>query len=429
MSEWLTQGVLGVPVEGGLRSILRTMDEGLRALRARVAFDGVAFMRGGVTVVVEGDLNVGVEPYDCELPPDCSVTDLEGTLLPGLIDCHVHLVADGEVGSLERAGARPEDEVDAVITRTLSQEAAAGVTTVRDLGDIGYRTLAFRDRLAPGAPRIVASGPPLTVPGGHCHFLGGVVGDLDAARRLVAEHHDRGVDVIKVMASGGMVTAGTDVFGTQFEPGVLGAVVDSAHRLGLAVLGHAHSLAGIRHALNAGVDGIEHFTGLTTDGICVPDDVLERVAAADVVVDPTLGFDKEGLAAMPVPPAGLAESLRQAGLDFATAYAARLEVLARAHAQGVRVVSGSDAGIGPLKRHGCVVLAVIDLLRVGLSPDQALATATSSAAVACGVERQTGRLVPGMAADLLVVDGDLRSDLEALRSPTAVFVRGHDVLE
>lgn len=404
------------------------MAEGMRALRARVAFDGVTFAPEGATVLVEGGLIVGVEPFACDLPTGCPVTEFEGTLLPGLIDGHVHLVADGEVGSLERAGTMPEDALDAVITRTLSQEAAVGVTTVRDLGDTRFRTLAFRDQLVPGVPRIVASGPPLTVPGGHCHFLGGVVGDVDAARRLVAEHHERGVDVIKVMASGGMVTAGTDVFGVQFEPDVLRAVVDSAHRLDLAVLGHAHSLTGIRHALNAGVDGIEHFTGLTADGVRVPDDVLDRAALADVVVDPTLGFDKEGLAAMSTPPPGLAESLRQAGLDFATAYAARLQTLARAHARGVRIVSGSDAGVGPLKRHGCVVLAVIDLLAAGLSTEQALATATSSAAVACGLERHTGRLVPGLAADLLAVDGDLRSDLEPLRSPTAVLVRGHDIL-
>jgi imidazolonepropionase-like amidohydrolase len=403
------------------------MAEGLSALRARVAFDGVAFAPEGATVLLEGGLIVGVEPFGCALPAECSVTDFEGTLLPGLIDGHVHLVADGEVGSLERAGAIAEDEVDAVITRTLSQEAAAGVTTVRDLGDTRFRTLALRDRLEPGAPRIVASGPPLTVPRGHCHFLGGVAGDLDAARRLVSEHHERGVDVIKVMASGGMVTTGTDVFGVQFERETLGAVVDSAHRVGLAVLAHAHSLSGIRHALDAGVDGVEHFTGLTTDGVQVPDDVLDRVAAADVVIDPTLGFDREGLGTMPVPPAGLAESLRRAGLDFATAYAERLEVLARAHARGVRVVSGSDSGVGPLKRHGCVVLAVIDLLLAGLTSEQALATATSSAAVACGIERQTGRLAPGLAADLLVVDGDLRSDLAALRRPTAVIVRGHQV--
>ena len=404
------------------------MVEGLRALRARVAFDGVTFVPEGLTVLVEGGLIVGVEPFGWELPTECSVTDFDGTLLPGLIDAHVHLVANGDLGSLEQAGTMPEDEVDAVITRTLSQEAAAGVTTVRDLGDTRFRTLAFRDQLSPGAPRIVAAGPPLTVPGGHCHFLGGVVGDVDDARRLVAEHHERGVDVIKVMASGGMVTAGTDVFGVQFEPEVLRSVVDSAHRLGLAVLGHAHSLSGIRHALTAGVDGIEHFTGLTAAGLHVPDDVLDQVATDDIVVDPTLGFDREGLAAMPGPPARLAESMRQAGLDFATAYAARLELLARAHARGVRIISGSDAGVGPLKRHGCVVRSVIDLLLAGLSTEQALATATSAAAEACGVERHTGRLAPGLAADLLAVDGDLRSDLEALRSPTAVLVRGHDVL-
>jgi imidazolonepropionase-like amidohydrolase len=381
-----------------------------------------------VTVLVEGGVILGVEAFGCDLPANCSVTDFEGTLLPGLIDAHVHLVADGEVGSLEQAGTMPEDELDAVITRTLAQEAASGVTTVRDLGDTRFRTLAFRDRPLPGVPRIIASGPPVTVPAGHCHFLGGVAGDVDAARRLVAEHHERGVDVIKVMASGGMVTAGTDVFGVQFDPEVLDVLVDSAHRFGLAVLGHAHSLSGIRHALNAGVDGIEHFTGLTHDGVQVPDDVLDQVVAGDVVVDPTLGFDREGLAAMPIPPAGLAESLRRAGLDFATAYAARLEVVARAHDRGVRVVSGSDAGVGPLKRHGCLVPAVIDLLDAGLSTEQALATATSSAAVACGVEQETGRLAPGLAADLLAVDGDLRSDLEPLRRPTAVLVRGHDLI-
>jgi imidazolonepropionase-like amidohydrolase len=408
--------------------ILTVMSGGLRALRARVAFDGVAFVPGGVTVLVRDGVILGVEPFGSDLPVDCAVTDFEGTVLPGLIDAHVHLVADGEVGSLERAGTMSEDEVDAVIARTLAQEAASGVTTVRDLGDTRFRTLAFRDRLMQGVPRIIASGPPVTVPGGHCHFLGGVAADVDAARHLVAEHHARGVDVIKVMASGGMVTAGTDVFGVQFDPVVLAAVVESAHRMDLAVLGHAHSLPGIRHALNAGVDGIEHFTGLTAEGVHVPDDVLDQVAATDVVVDPTLGFDRQGLAEMPLPPAGLAESLRRAGLDFETAYAARLEVLSRAHARGVRIISGSDAGVGPLKRHGCVVLGVIDLLGAGLSTEQALATITSSAALACGVEQDTGRLAPGLAADLTMVDGDLRSDLEPLRRPTAVFVRGYDVI-
>ncbi len=316
--------------------------------------------------------------------------DVGGTLLPGLIDAHVHLVADGEMGSLERAGSLPEADLDAVIRRTLSHEAAAGVTTVRDLGDSRFRTVAARDRLTPGLPRIVASGPPLTVPAGHCHFLSGVVKDAAAGKRLVAEHHERGVDVIKVMASGGLVTAGTDVYGVQFSSEVLGVVVASAHRLGLGVLAHAHSLSSIRHALAAGVDGIEHFTGLTPEGVDIPDDVLDLVVAADVAVDPTLGYEKEELATMPAPPAPIAEL---AGLDFETAYANRLRLMARAHERGVQIISGTDAGVGPLKGHGALVGAVIDLLDAGLSPEQALATATSSAAVACGVDRLTGGLL------------------------------------
>jgi imidazolonepropionase-like amidohydrolase len=402
---------------------------GLAAWRAPVAFDGVTFTAEGATVLIEDGVIVGVERFGCDLPADCPVHDASGTLLPGLIDAHVHLVADGEMGSLERAGSLPEDDLDAVINRTLAQEAAAGVTTVRDLGDSRFRTLAVRDRLTPGLPRIVASGPPLTVPSGHCHFLGGVVSDAAAGQRLVAEHHERGVDVIKVMASGGLVTAGTDVFGVQFSPEVLGAVVESAHRVGLAVLAHAHSLAGIRHALQARVDGIEHFTGLTPEGVDMPDGVLDQVVAAEVAVDPTLGYDKAALATMPAPPAPIAELLRRAGLDFETAYANRLQLMARAHDRGVRIISGTDAGVGPLKEHGGLAPAVVDLLDAGLSAEQALATATSSSAVACGVEDQTGRLAPGLAADLLVVDGDLRSDLEALKRPTAVVVGGVEVLD
>lgn len=132
--------------------ILRAMAQGLRAFRARVAFDGVAFAAAGATVLVEGDLIVGVEPLGCALPTGCTVTEVEGTLLPGLIDAHVHLVADGELGSLERAGSMPEGEVDAVIARTLSRQVAAGVTTVRDLGDSRFRTLAYATNRGRGSP-------------------------------------------------------------------------------------------------------------------------------------------------------------------------------------------------------------------------------------------------------------------------------------
>ncbi|HET6167812.1 MAG TPA: amidohydrolase family protein, partial [Marmoricola sp.] len=189
----------------------------MHALRAPVAFDGHAFLPGGATVVVEGDSILGLEAFGYDVPHDCPVTTYDGTLLPGLIDAHVHLVSDGGIGSLERAGTLSDDELDAVIVQSLRQQAAAGVTTVRDLGDARFRTLTHRDRREPGLPRIVAAGPPLTVPEGHCHYLGGVVDGPDPIRAAVRERADRGVDVVKVMASGGMITLGTDVFGVQFS--------------------------------------------------------------------------------------------------------------------------------------------------------------------------------------------------------------------
>uniref|UniRef100_UPI00262944BF amidohydrolase family protein n=1 Tax=Mycobacterium sp. TaxID=1785 RepID=UPI00262944BF len=147
-------------------------------------------------------------------------------------------VADGSFGGLERAGTMSSEAVEEVISDSLRAYAVAGVTTVRDLGDRDYRTLAFRDRA--GLPRVVASGPPLTTPGGQCHFLGGAMdGDLRAA---VAERAERGVDVIKVMASGGFATPGSDPFGAQLTTAQLTALVDEAHRVGLPIVAHAHSL-------------------------------------------------------------------------------------------------------------------------------------------------------------------------------------------
>jgi imidazolonepropionase-like amidohydrolase len=398
----------------------------MHALRAPVVFDGERFLGDGATVLVDGDSIVGVEPFGYDVPAGCPVRAFTGTLLPGLFDAHTHLVATGEIGSLEAAPSLADDELDAVIIRSLQEHAAAGVTTVRDLGDTRYRTVEVRDRPDLGVPRILAAGPPITVTDGHCHFLGGVAAGTDEVRRVVTEHRARDVDVVKVMASGGMVTFGSDVFGVQFSPAELAAVVDVAHELDLPVLAHAHSLAGIRHALDAGVDGIEHVTGLTENGIEVPDDVLEGVAAADVVLDLTLGYDRAGLAAMPGPPPHIAAQLEKAGLDFESAYAARLDVARRIRQHGIRLVAGDDSGVGPLKRHGGLPAAVVDLALAGYPPAEALATATAVAADVCGLAGTTGRLAPRLAADLLVVDGDLRSDLGALLRPVAVLVRGDD---
>lgn len=396
----------------------------MRALCAAHAFDGSRFLPGGATVLVEGDRIVGVEPGRAAVSDSIAVTRYAGTVLPGLIDCHTHLVADATFGGLERAGSMSEEAIDSVIIESLGAHAAAGVTTVRDLGDRGYRTLAFRER--PGLPRVVASGPPLTTLGGHCHFLGGAVdGDVRAA---VAEHCARGVDVIKVMASGGFATPETDQLGAQFTVAELAAIVAEAHEAGVPVVAHSHSLLGMQHALTAGVDGIEHFTGLTAQGPRIDDQLLDEVARRGVYVDLTMGNDRSYHAQMPAPPPHLAELFASLGVtSFDALYRSRIGVFGRLREHGVAVVTGVDSGMGPAKRHGNAWRTVGELVEGGYPVADAVAAATSVAAQACGLATETGRLAAGFAADILVVDGNLAQDPAVLNAPRQVLIRGTPV--
>ena len=393
----------------------------MHAIRAAHAFDGSRFLPDGATVVVDGDRIVGVETGRVELPKSVEVAEYAGTVLPGLFDCHTHLVADSTFGGLERAGTMSDEAIDAVITDSLRAHAAAGVTTVRDLGDRGFRTLTFRER--PGLPRVVASGPPLTTPGGHCHFLGAEVeGD---PRAVVVEHAERGADLVKVMASGGFATPETDQMGAQFDVPELTALVEEAHRVGLPVVAHAHSLVGIRNALAAGVDGIEHFSGLSSEGVRIDDDLLDEVARRGVCVDLTMGNDRTMHTLMPTPPPPVAKLMAQLGVaSFDEFYATRIGVFTRLREHGVAVIAGVDSGMGPPKRHGNVWRTVGEQVEGGYPVSEALASATSLAARACGLDAETGRLEVGYAADAIVVAGDLSQDVSLLSSPCEVLVRG-----
>ncbi|HET8765739.1 MAG TPA: amidohydrolase family protein [Pedococcus sp.] len=395
------------------------------AVRAVHAFDGERFLPGGATVLVEAGRIVAVEPFDYVVPTGVGVEEHWGTLLPGLIDCHTHLVADCTMGGLERAGMMTGEEVDAVVLASLRAHLAAGVTTVRDLGDVGYRTLAFRE--VPGLPRVVVAGPPITIPAGHCHFLGGAVrgtteSDLRAA---VVERAERGVDVVKVMASGGFATPDSDQLGAQFTADQLSALTDEAHRAGLPLVAHAHSLLAMEYALSAGVDGIEHFTGLAVGMDAHLDQVLADAARRGTFVDLTMGNDRSLHALMPAPPPHLAALMAGFGVStFDELYAGRITQLGQLREHGVRVVTGVDSGMAPAKKHGNVWRTVGEMVEAGYDTAAALAAATSVAADACSLGGVTGRLAPGHVADLLVVDGDVSTEPAALSQPRAVVVRG-----
>ena len=392
------------------------------AIRAERAFDGEQAIPGGALILTDDGRIVGIEPASAPLPEGWPVVEASGaTLLPGLIDGHVHLCGDSQNGALERLPGYSDAELDRVIKGALGQQLAAGVTTVPDLGDRHWAALEWRNRAVGNGrlpyPTIVASGPPITSPAGHCWHMGGEAQGPAQLRQAVRERAGRRVDVVKVMASGGNTTPGTDVMACQFTLEELRVVVEEAHRHGLPVTAHAHGLPAVKQALAAGVDGVEHGSCLTPTGIRQPDRLLEGLAARQTAVCPTLGW-APGVP-RPAPPAMVARMV-QAGITLEAMRAA----VRRAHHAGVRLVAGSDAGIAPLKPHGVLPETLVALVEADVPATEALAMATSRAAQACGLGNRKGRLRAGYDADLLLVDGDPLADIGALRRVSAVILRG-----
>jgi cytosine/adenosine deaminase-related metal-dependent hydrolase len=211
------------------------------AIRARQVFDGERLLAEGSVVLVDEGRIAGVQPGGTALPGDCNLAEFPGaTLLPGLIDAHVHLCADSGAGALDRLPDFSDEEMTAVIENALGVQLAAGVTTVRDLGDRRWAVIEWRDRNGRDSalPTVIGSGPPITSPKGHCWNMGGEAHGLTALRRAVQERADRGVDIVKIMASGGANTPGSDATRPQFTVEEIEAVVTEAHAAGLPVTAH-----------------------------------------------------------------------------------------------------------------------------------------------------------------------------------------------
>lgn len=378
------------------------------ALRAARAFDGERSIAGPVTVVTEDGKIRAVERGHPDVA-GAEVVDLgTATVLPGLVDTHVHLCADSENGALDRLPEFTSDHLDAVIADGLDRHLRAGVTTVRDLGDRAWAVVDQRDR---HRQRVLASGPPITSPRGHCWSMGGEASGDEALRSAVRERAERRVDVVKVMASGGFATPGTIVDDCQFTEHELRVVVEEAHALGLPVTAHAHSLAAVQRSVAAGVDGIEHCTCLSGGAMVVPVDLMDALAEADIAVCHTLGSTQ-------TPPPHIREAFERMGMSLA----AKINAVGRMYDHGVRAVSGTDGGIGAGKAHGITAHALADMVEAGMPNSVVLASATSEAARACGVAK--GSLKPGWDADVIAVRGDPMRDITALHHVTTVVIGG-----
>lgn len=199
------------------------------AIRAGRLFDGISSITWAepLVVVEDGRITSVDRGGGGAVPPDAELLELPGaTLLPGLVDTHVHLAFDAGPDPLVALAGCDDDAALTAMEQAATAQLAAGVTTVRDLGDRGYLALRLRGSAGAARPTIVASGPPITSPGGHCHSLGGTATGVDGVRAAVRERAERGIDVVKVMASGGHLTAGTVMHGTQFDDAEMRALVD-----------------------------------------------------------------------------------------------------------------------------------------------------------------------------------------------------------
>lgn len=334
-----------------------------------------------------------------------------GTVLPGLIDCHVHLAFDASADVV--AALQATDDLDLLLgmASRAGDLLAAGVTTVRDLGDRGGLALRLAAAIDAGklpGPRILSAAAPLTAPGGHCWFLGGEVSGEAQIRELVARNAGLGASVIKVMVTGGHLTpGGAGMAESQFTADDLALIVREARKHGLPVAAHAHGTQGITDAVAAGVSTIEHCTWLTDHGPEVPAGVVADIVARGIRVSPALSRNWKTF------PQRFGEELTRTLLGE----------MARIEAAGVRLAAGTDSGV-PGARFGDYVGALEVFEYVGFSPAHVIELATTAAAEAIGLTGETGRLTPGLSADLLVVAGDPLSDLQALRAVSLVVARG-----
>jgi imidazolonepropionase-like amidohydrolase len=335
---------------------------------------------------------------------DLPVTDLgDVTLLPGLIDAHSHLAFDPPADIVEQMTTEDDETVLGRMRAHARQALRAGITTIRDLGDRNYLSLALRQ--APDLPEVLAAGPPITTPGGHCWFLGGEATGPAALRTAVSGRVERQVDVIKVMATGGSVTPGSALQDSQYSAAELRLIVEAAHAAGTMVTAHAHGGKGIADAVQAGVDGIEHCTFLTADGPAPDWATIRAIAEAGTFIGVTIGK---------TPPSPRLDAVRA--------------MYAGMRREGVRLVCSSDAGITARKPHDCLPEILTEFIGfTEASAVDGLKAVTTLAARSCGIAHRKGRIAPGYDADLLAVTGNPAEHPEALLDVRAVFRNGQEI--
>lgn len=397
-------------------------------LAGNVITDPAAGMSGPMVIIVKdgriAEIYPGTAPSEVN---DTEIIDLGGkVVVPGLIDLHVHLTSDPG-GDYRDEAVEPDEWGVVVGEKNAKLTVKAGFTTVREAGSAQYTAYALRRGTAEGlipGPRIVAAGPALAIIGGHADvngFRDDVMRALDSGytctgavecAEKVRKASKMGADVIKITATGGVLSQQGRGLEAHFTNEEMKSIADTAHSLGLKVMAHAHGARGMEAAAAAGIDTIEHAT-FADEG------ALKVMKSKGTVMVPTL-MALEGVRARlgkgiytPTVEKKAREALEAAGRQ-----------VTRAKQMGVAIAFGTDAGVF---EHGANAGEFALLVKYGLTPQEALATATTGAAKVLGMENEIGKIAPGFSADMIAVDANPLTDVRTLEKVEWVMVRGRVV--
>ncbi len=379
------------------------------ALRNIRVIDGLGRIHQKATVLIRDGRIAGLGSGP--IPRGASQIDGRGlTVLPGLMDSHVHLGLGAEADVIRTTHDEPPGLTLLKASRFAQLTLEAGFTTVRDVGYRDHSIFALKQGIESGllpGPRILAAGLAICMTGGHARFIGRQADGPQEVVAAVREQLAAGAEVIKFIASGGVLTPGTSPNCAQMSPAELAAGMEEARRAGRRVAAHAHGAEGMKNAIRGGAHSIEHATLLD-------DEAAGLMREYGVFMVPTLS------ALATTVDCGLACGIPQPAVMKAKTMRAKHEAsFKQAHRSGIHIALGTDAGT-PFNHHGENAQELERMVALGMSPMDAILAATASAARLLGIEHIVGTIEVGKMADLLLVEGDPLKRISVLRDKSRI---------
>jgi imidazolonepropionase-like amidohydrolase len=395
------------------------------AIQAKRLFDGSGspVIRDALVVIDDGRIATVGPVSEVPLPEGIEVLDAgDRTVMPGLIDAHVHILLTGGPFSGQESRAATDSQLLLVGVQNAQKGLKSGLTTVRDCGDHNYLSLVLRDCINSGnlpGPRLVCSGPVITTTAGQLWWSGIECDTDDELRHAVRTLVKHGVDFIKLMGSGGNATPGSNPEVSQYSASGFRAVADDAHRMGKKVAVHAHGTESIRLAVDAGMDTLEHCPFRAQGSIEYDERIVEDIVQQGLIVS----------LAMPATWYRLrAEDMQDVRAHPGHLWEGRYETIRKMHAAGVKLVVSSDQGSTGTRIDELALLMEFLSKEVQIPAADILYGVTGLAADAVGLADCVGILAPGMLADLVIVDGDPLTDITAMRRIHTVIKDGEVVV-